>query len=73
MNTIQNGIWAVSYLGWIPVSGLRANAFKMPARRNGLMILAHLIWGVSIAFSEKEMRQSGDQMLDGHRKAREAE
>lgn len=67
------GVWAASYLGWIPLFGLRANAYDMPARRNGLMILAHLIWGASLAYSENEMRRFGNQMLDGHRRAPSAE
>jgi uncharacterized membrane protein YagU involved in acid resistance len=67
------GVWAASYLGWIPAVGLRASAFKMPAKRNGLMILAHLVWGASLGFAENELRTSGHQMLDGHRKAPLAE
>lgn len=67
------GVWAASYMGWIPAFGLRANAYKMPVKRNGLMILAHLIWGVSLGIAENEMRRFGNQMLDGHRKAPQAE
>lgn len=67
------GVWATSYMGWIPAFSLRANAYNMPAKRNGLMVLAHLVWGASLAFSENEMRKFGNQMLDGHRKAPLAE
>ena len=67
------GVWASSYMGWIPAFGLRANAYQMPAKRNGLMILAHIIWGASIGLAEFEMRRFGNQMLDGHRKASQAE
>ncbi len=66
-------VWAASYMGWIPVVGFRASAFKMPARRNALMIAAHLIWGASLGLVEKELRQYGNQSLDGHRKALRAE
>jgi len=37
------------------------------------MILAHIIWGASIGLAEFEMRRFGNQMLDGHRKASQAE
>lgn len=67
------GVWSASYMGWIPLFGLRASAYKMPARRNALMIVSHLIWGASLAIAEKELRQSGQQMLDGHKKALRAE
>lgn len=66
-------VWAASYLGWIPAFGLRASAYKMPAKRNALMIMSHLIWGASLGLAEKEMRKFGNQMLDGHRKAPLAE
>lgn len=66
-------VWAVSYAGWIPAIGFRASAFRMPARRNALMIFAHLIWGASLGFAAREMKQFGNQMLDGQRKAPKAE
>jgi hypothetical protein len=42
-------VWAVSYLGWVPVLGLMAPATRQPARRNGMMIFAHLVWGAALA------------------------
>ena len=38
-------VWAVSYLGWLPAAGLLSPATEHPARRNALMIAAHLVWG----------------------------
>lgn len=67
------GVWTVSYLGWTPVFGFRANAFNMPAKRNALMIAAHLVWGACLGYSEHELRRRGDQLLDGKRKAPEGE
>jgi uncharacterized membrane protein YagU involved in acid resistance len=66
-------VWTASYLGWIPALGLRASAYKMPAKRNALMIFSHLVWGASLGFAESEMRKFGYQMLDGARKAPKAE
>lgn len=39
------GIWAASYLGWLPALGILAPATDHPTGRNILMITAHLIWG----------------------------
>ncbi|WP_245557595.1 DUF1440 domain-containing protein [Deinococcus peraridilitoris] len=38
-------VWSGSYLGLLPVLGLLSSATEHPARRNVLMIVAHLIWG----------------------------
>lgn len=42
-------VWAVSYLGLLPALGLLSSAAHHPARRNALMIVAHLIWGIVTA------------------------
>jgi hypothetical protein len=41
-------VWAASYLGLLPAAGLMAPATRHPARRNALMIVAHLIWGATL-------------------------
>ena len=38
-------VWAVSYLGWLPAAGMHPSAKDEPARRNELMIAAHIVWG----------------------------
>ena len=38
-------VWTASYLGWVPGLGLLRPATEHPARRNGLMIAAHVVWG----------------------------
>lgn len=38
-------IWAGSYLGWLPVSGLYKSATQEPRERNTLYIASHLVWG----------------------------
>ncbi len=38
-------VWSGSYLGLLPALGLLSPATEHPARRNVLMIVAHLIWG----------------------------
>lgn len=43
------GIWAISYLGFLPATGLLPSALRQPKSRNFLMIVAHLIWGTALA------------------------
>lgn len=43
------GVWAASYLGLLPALGILEPATRHPARRNALMIGAHIIWGLSLA------------------------
>jgi len=40
-------IWAGSYLGWLPAMNMAAAGTEEPLRRNGLMIGAHVVWGVT--------------------------
>jgi uncharacterized membrane protein YagU involved in acid resistance len=39
------GVWTVSYLGLLPAAGILRPATEHPARRNALMIAAHVVWG----------------------------
>jgi len=48
-------IWAASYLGWVPATRALRGARAHPARRNGLMIAAHLVWGALTALSIREL------------------
>jgi hypothetical protein len=41
-------VWSVSYLGLLPAAGILSPATRHPARRNALMIVAHLIWGATL-------------------------
>ena len=41
------GVWATSYLGWLPVFGVRQPIRYDPLPRTGLMIAAHLAWGTA--------------------------
>lgn len=66
-------VWGLSYFGWIPVFGFRASGPKMPARRNLLMLAAHLIWGGTLGYAQAELRKNGRQIFDGNRKAIAAE
>jgi hypothetical protein len=39
------GVWAASYLGWLPAAGLYRSATEEPAERNALMLAAHVVYG----------------------------
>ena len=41
-------VWTGSYLGWLPVTGILSSATGHPARRNALMIAAHVVWGAAL-------------------------
>jgi putative membrane protein len=43
-------VWLCSYLGWIPATNVLPPATQHSKRRNFLMIAAHLVWGVSMAY-----------------------
>lgn len=48
-------VWAASYFGWIPATGVLAPAHRHPPARNGLMIAAHLVWGAITAAGYREL------------------
>jgi putative membrane protein len=41
-------VWTTSYLGLLPALGILRPATKHPARRNALMIAAHVVWGAAL-------------------------
>ena len=41
-------VWIGSYLGWLPALGILRPATQHPRRRNLMMILAHVVWGVTL-------------------------
>jgi uncharacterized membrane protein YagU involved in acid resistance len=55
-------VWTSSYLGWIPASRLSPPATDEPARRNFLMIAAHLVWGSVLALLVQRLDASSDRM-----------
>lgn len=55
------GVWAMSYLGWIPAARILAPAYHHPLRRNLLMIAAHVVWGLTLSKSLKEMDVAADE------------
>ena len=40
------GVWAGSYLGWLPATGVRQSPRYDPPARTSLMIGGHVVWGL---------------------------
>lgn len=59
------GVWAASYLGWIPAVGILKPAHGHPLPRNALMIGAHLVWGAATTWSIRELAAARDTILAG--------
>lgn len=57
-------IWAGSYFGWVPGFGILKPASAHPARRNALMISAHLVWGTATAAGLRELWLARRTMLN---------
>jgi uncharacterized membrane protein YagU involved in acid resistance len=53
------GVWAISYQGFLPVTGLFPPAHEQPARRNALMIAAHIVWGAALGSILKKLNRNG--------------
>jgi uncharacterized membrane protein YagU involved in acid resistance len=48
-------VWAGSYAGWVPATGMTPPAVRQSTERNLLMILAHVVWGTVLAASLKRL------------------
>ena len=49
------GVWTSFYLGLLPAAGILSPATEHPARRNALMIVAHLIWGAALGIATERI------------------
>lgn len=50
-------LWAGSYLGWLPGTGILKIATSHPARRNLLMIGVHVVWGTATAYLTELLKE----------------
>jgi hypothetical protein len=57
------GVWAASYLGWIPAVGILEPATLHPRRRNALMIAVHMMWGAATALAMRELLLARETMM----------
>jgi uncharacterized membrane protein YagU involved in acid resistance len=56
-------VWLASYMGWIPAVRTLEPATKHPARRNALMIAAHVVWGSATAAAMRELKLARESIL----------
>ena len=60
-------VWMVSYLGLLPGLRVLRPATEQPARRNALMIVAHVVWGALLAaFYQVFVSDLGDNKAAFH-------
>jgi uncharacterized membrane protein YagU involved in acid resistance len=57
--TFGLALWAGSYLGWLPATGVLRPATEHPPRRNALMVTAHIIWGATAGILVDCLRDQG--------------
>jgi uncharacterized membrane protein YagU involved in acid resistance len=51
-------LWIGSYLGWLPAMGILRPATGHPRRRNLLMILAHVVWGLTLGLMTQKLTKN---------------
>lgn len=61
------GVWAASYLGWVPALDFRPAAKNVAPKRNIQMIAAHFVWGISLATFMDAFEKYGNKEWDGNR------
>jgi uncharacterized membrane protein YagU involved in acid resistance len=52
------GVWAGSYLGWLPAVGIRPRADHRPESENRMMIAAHIVYGAVLGSLCERLRNS---------------
>lgn len=52
------GVWAVSYQGWLPLSGIMPPAHRDRPGRAAAIFIAHIPYGVTLALTLRRMRRS---------------
>jgi uncharacterized membrane protein YagU involved in acid resistance len=50
-------VWAISYIGVLPMAGLFPKSPREPLKRHVLMIVAHLVWGATLAASMQTIKE----------------
>jgi uncharacterized membrane protein YagU involved in acid resistance len=56
--TFGLAVWGASYLGLLPALGILRPATTHPARRNALMIGAHVVWGAALGLLMEQISRS---------------
>ncbi len=48
-------LWLISYMGWVPAANLLPKPSDTPARRNALMIAAHVVYGAALGWASRNL------------------
>ncbi len=71
------GVWAASYLGWLPAAGVRQHPRYDPSARTRMMIGGHILWGTVLGAlagqRSKGRGQRGVQRVQGFNRFRAPE
>ena len=51
------GLWAISYVGWLPALRLMPTPSGQPRERVALMVGAHVVWGASLGLFARAFRR----------------
>lgn len=54
--TFGLAVWATSYAGWLPLTGLHPGPWRDSNRRQATMIAAHIVYGVTTALALNWMK-----------------
>jgi hypothetical protein len=60
------GVWASSYLGWLPAAGLHPPAQREAAGRTAMTVGAHVVWGAVLGLLTDQLAGRPDSR-DGRR------
>jgi uncharacterized membrane protein YagU involved in acid resistance len=52
------GVWASSYVGWLPAAGLHPPAHRESAGRNAMNVAAHVVWGAVLGLLTDQLAGS---------------
>jgi uncharacterized membrane protein YagU involved in acid resistance len=53
-------VWTASYLGILPLVHVLPPATQQPQRRNALMIVSHIVWGIVLALLSERLSSSSN-------------
>ena len=63
------GVWASSYLGWLPAAGLHPPAHREPPGRTAMNVGAHVVWGAVLGLLTDQLAGPSDDRPEAWRPA----
>jgi len=53
------GVWAASYLGWLPAAGIMKPATRQGPATNAVIVASHVVYGAALGWIAGAMRRRG--------------